>query len=487
MGSEIQEFRLEDCMEAIIDYRGKTPKKTNSGIPLITAKIIKNGRIQPVGEFIAEDDYEAWMTRGFPKAGDIVLTTEAPLGEVAQLDGKKIALAQRVITLRGKQGLLDNDYLLFLMQSRDVQHQLDGRGTGSTVKGIKQSELRELILRFPSIDKQKKIAQHLTSIDHKIALNREINQTLEQMAQALFKSWFVDFDPVIDNALDAGFFDAATNSELDSLPPALIARAELRKTARASDGFQALPDHVRQLFPSAFEDSQEPSVGVNGWVPMGWEVTKLENLIGIKHGYAFKGEYFSENATNDILLTPGNVKVGGGFKSDKYKFYSGPLVSDYIFKAGDIFVNMTDLSKASDTLGYPSVVPNYEGLTFHHNQRLGKVSFSDHPCATKEFIYQTLCSNNYRNSVLGSATGTTVKHTAPKKILSYILVCSRVGSIEKIFNEQAGALMQKTYENESSSRVLSKLRDTLLPKLISGELRLDSPEVTQAKALVDAE
>ena len=89
MGSEWTELPLEEAMEAIIDYRGKTPKKTDSGIPLITAKIVKNGRIQPTQEYIAEEDYDSWMQRGLPQKGDVVLTTEAPLGEVAQLDGAK--------------------------------------------------------------------------------------------------------------------------------------------------------------------------------------------------------------------------------------------------------------------------------------------------------------------------------------------------------------------------------------------------------------
>ena len=165
MANNVQEYRLEDCMDAIIDYRGKTPKKTTSGIPLITAKIVKNGRIQEVNEYIAEEDYDSWMRRGIPETGDIVLTTEAPLGEVAQLDNRKIALAQRVITLRGKKELLDNDYLKYLLLSKDVQHQLDGRGTGTTVKGIKQSELKEVILRFPDFKTQKVVAHHLKTID----------------------------------------------------------------------------------------------------------------------------------------------------------------------------------------------------------------------------------------------------------------------------------------------------------------------------------
>jgi type I restriction enzyme S subunit len=246
-------------MDAIIDYRGKTPKKTDSGIPLITAKIIKNGRIQEVNEFIAEGDYDSWMRRGIPKAGDIVLTTEAPLGEVAQLDDRRIALAQRVITLRGKKGLLNNDYLKYLLQSNDIQHQLDGRGTGTTVKGIKQSELREVILKFPDLPVQESVAFILKTLDGKIENNRRTNQTLELMAQTLFKSWFVDFDPVIDNALAAG----------NLIPVELQERAELRKRVIAerttTPKLKPLPDDIQQLFPSKFEHCGNNSMGIAGW------------------------------------------------------------------------------------------------------------------------------------------------------------------------------------------------------------------------------
>ena len=116
--------RLENTMAAIIDYRGKTPRKVSSGIPLITAKIVKEGQINTPTEFIAEEDYVSWMRRGIPQSGDIVVTTEAPLGEVAQLNHQRVALAQRLILLRGKSGILDNRFLKFLMQSDDVQDQL---------------------------------------------------------------------------------------------------------------------------------------------------------------------------------------------------------------------------------------------------------------------------------------------------------------------------------------------------------------------------
>lgn len=457
MGSNYIEMRLEDCMDAIIDYRGKTPKKVDNGIPLITAKIIKNGRIQEVNEFIAINDYDDWMVRGLPLEGDVVLTTEAPLGEVAQLDARKVALAQRVITLRGKKGILENDYLLYLLQSSFVQNQLDGRASGSTVTGIKQSELREIILRLPPVSLQKSISHQLKCLDKKIDLNNKINKTLEQMSQTLFKSWFVDFDPVIDNALDAG----------NPIPEALQTRTELRQKVRNSADFKPLPAEIRSLFPSEFEETEV------GYLPAKWIYSGLSKLIDIKHGFAFKGEYFSETKTNQILLTPGNVRIGGGFKFDKLKYYKGEIPKDYIFRVDDIFVSMTDLSKECDSLGYAARVPSREDTQFLHNQRLGRVILGKHPSSVKEFIYQVLISQNYRNTVLGSVTGTTVKHTSPSKILSHVISHSENGEVERKFDSICSNISLAISRNNENNRILLKLRDTLLPKLISGELTLE--------------
>ena len=218
-------LRLEDCMAAIIDYRGKTPEKTAFGVPLVTAKVIKGGRIETPDEFIAEADYDSWMRRGMPTRGDVVMTTEAPLGEVAQLDGSRVALAQRVITLRGKPDLLDNTFLKFLMQSSDVQEELHYRATGTTVLGIRQSELRQVNLTLPSLPEQRAIASILGALDDKIELNRRMNATLEAMARALFQSWFVDFDPV--RAKREGSAPAAMDAETAALFPSEFVDSEL--------------------------------------------------------------------------------------------------------------------------------------------------------------------------------------------------------------------------------------------------------------------
>ena len=180
---------LENLLDKLIDYRGKTPKKTLSGVPLVTAKIVKNGTINGYTEYIAEEDYDKWMVRGFPKVGDVILTTEAPLGEVALLKEEKVALAQRIVCLRGKDNVLDNTYLKYYLQSGKGQKSLSARESGTTVTGIKQAELRRVDIEYPAYDDQRRIASILSSLDRKIELNNKINADLEEMAQAIFKNW----------------------------------------------------------------------------------------------------------------------------------------------------------------------------------------------------------------------------------------------------------------------------------------------------------
>ncbi|HDZ9389542.1 TPA: restriction endonuclease subunit S [Vibrio cholerae] len=458
MASNLTSMRLADCMDAIIDYRGKTPTKTTSGIPLITAKIIKNGRIQDVNEYIAEGDYDAWMRRGLPKEGDVVLTTEAPLGEVAQLDSRKIALAQRVITLRGKKGVLDNDYLLYLLQSHDVQHQLDGRGTGSTVKGIKQSELKEIILSFPSINVQKRIAQHLKNIDQKITLNRQINQTLEQMAQTLFKSWFVDFDPVIDNALDAG----------NPIPDELQHRAEVRKAVRESEGFNPLPDDVRQLFPDAFEESEL------GWVPKGWEQKSVSDALTVNP---------------KVKLSKGQSAHFVDMKALPTSGYSIEEVTQKAFSGGAKF-EQNDVLLARIT---PCLQNGKTGFVDFLGE--GEVGFG-----STEFIvlrgdkdvHHTYIAclarhEKFRQHAMQSMVGSSGRQRVQNSCFDDYFIAVPTDAVMKKFAQMTKPSFDKFKANTAESIALAELRDTLLPKLISGELRLDEVELAVEQEAVSAE
>lgn len=190
--SEWKEYLLEEVIEKFIDYRGKTPQKTSSGIPLMTAKIVKGGRLLEPTEFIANEDYSTWMTRGFPEINDVLLTTEAPLGEVALVKDKNVALGQRLITLQTKKKLCDSVFLKYYLQSFEGQSTLQSRASGSTVEGIKSAELKKIEISLPPIDEQKSIASILSSLDDKIDLLHRQNSTLEKMAETLFMQWFVE-------------------------------------------------------------------------------------------------------------------------------------------------------------------------------------------------------------------------------------------------------------------------------------------------------
>lgn len=150
-----------------------------------------------------------------------------------------------------------------------------------------------------------------------------------------------------------------------------------------------------------------------------WNATSLRELLSIRHGFAFKGEYFVDEETSLQLTTPGNFAIGGGFQNGKGKYYAGPVPLDYVLQAGDLIVTMTDLSKAADTLGYAAVVPSTNGTTWLHNQRVGLVRPREGVDIDMGYIHYLMRSPDYRRWVVSTATGSTVKHTSPDRILDY--------------------------------------------------------------------
>ena len=181
-------------IEPIVDYRGKTPTKTESGVFLVTARNIKNGSIDYhlSEEFISEDDYEEVMRRGKPKLGDVLFTTEAPLGEVAQVDNESIALAQRIIKFRGLRDILDCSYLKLFIQSTEFQHGLMTFATGSTALGIKSDRLGYLKQLVPPISEQTQIvevvAKHAMQFGKLIDIANKAIQLMQERRTALISA-----------------------------------------------------------------------------------------------------------------------------------------------------------------------------------------------------------------------------------------------------------------------------------------------------------
>jgi type I restriction enzyme S subunit len=448
MASEWAVRLLEDCMEAIVDYRGKTPRKTSGGIPLITAKVVKGGRIETPDEHIAPEDYESWMRRGIPKAGDVVLTTEAPLGETAQLGSERVALAQRIIALRGKPDVLDNTFLKFLMQSAAVQDQLRARASGTTVLGIKQSELRKISLTLPPLPEQRAIAQILGTLDDKIELNRQMNETLEAIARVIFKSWFVDFDPVIDNAFRAG----------NPIPSALAMKAANRHEllSRASTEGRDLgpPKHIADLFPDHFVDSEL------GPIPEGWEVKKLSELCSTQYGFTASA---IDDPIGPKLLRVTDINKRNWIEWNEVPFcvIEQELKELYALKFGDIVVaRMADPGKSA------IIEEDADAVFASYLVRLKTASL-----AHSYYIYGFLKSDFYSDYAEAAKSGSVQTTMNAKVIVGADLVVPRKKVIEK-FVHIVLPFRYRLVVNVRESCTLAALRDALLPKLISGELRV---------------
>lgn len=145
---------------------------------------------------------------------------------------------------------------------------------------------------------------------------------------------------------------------------------------------------------------------------------KLEDVIKIKNGFAYSGKNMVDSETNTVILTPGNVVIGGGFNFSKLRYYFGEVIRDYVLKPGDIFIALTDLTPQANFLGYPAIVPDLKNKTFLHNQRLGLIQLTS-ANVDLMFIYFLLMTFNYRQHVVSTASGTTVKHTSVPKIIDY--------------------------------------------------------------------
>ena len=383
---------LEDCMSAIIDYRGKSPNKKTSGIPLITAKVVKAGRIEKTEEFIAEDEYKEWMQRGLPEPGDVVMTTEAPLGEIAQLDGQKVALAQRLITLRGKPQFLDNTYLKFLMQGEFVQDELKARATGTTVVGIRQSELRKVPLVIPPLTEQRAIAAVLGSLDDKIELNRRMNETLEALAQSLFKSWFVD---ATQSALPKGWREGTVGDLGDII---------CGKTPPTSD-----PENYGTDIPFV--------------------------TIPDMHGQIFV------------------IRTGKSLSQIGANTQPGKTLPPY--------------SICVSCIATPGLVI-LTSQPCQTNQQINSVI----PNAGYSPFYSYFALRELSDEIRSRGSGGSVTANLNKGDFAKIPISLPPVELSNRFQETTEPIFKKILANEHESRTLAALRDALLPKLLSGELRV---------------
>lgn len=196
-------------------------------------------------------------------------------------------------------------------------------------------------------------------------------------------------------------------------------------------------------------------------IPGNWKKITLGELINVKHGYAFKGDFISEIPNNNILVTPGNFNLGGGFKRGKLKYYHGKIPDGYILKPDDVIVTMTDLSKEADTLGFSAKVPKDNDNFYLHNQRIGLVKFKNNNF-DKQYAYWLLRTKHYQRSMVNSSTGSTVSHTSPSRIHEYIFNLpplseqKAIAKVPNTFDEKIENLQAQNITLEKTVQTLFK-------------------------------
>jgi type I restriction enzyme S subunit len=337
----------------------------------------------------------------------------------------------------------------------------------AAVPGINRNHIHKAKVKIPeSVTYQQEIAKNLRDLDNKITLNRQINQTLEQMAQALFKSWFVDFDPVVDNALDAGFFD------LDlAFPDELLRRAEARRAMREHADVKPLPEATSQLFPAAFEECAEPSLGLGGWVPKGWENIAIYSLAEFVNGAAYKAFEPNLDKRGLPIIKIAELKAG---VTAQTAFSDQSMPEKYRLTTGDILFSWSGNPDTSiDTF-----IWTYGDAWL--NQHIFKVS-PPNITGERSFVLIALKSlrpifaetaRNKQTTGLGHVTVADLKRLQIMKPGPNILA-----AWDHLVSPYVNQILALTLQ----AQTLAQLRDTLLPKLISGELRLDNIAADLAK------
>ena len=195
----------------------------------------------------------------------------------------------------------------------------------------------------------------------------------------------------------------------------------------------------------------------------GWRTVKLGELIDVKHGYAFKGKYITNEPTNNILVTPGNFHIGGGFKASKFKYFNGNIPNNYILQENDLIITMTDLSKDSDTLGYAAKIPKgKKNEIYLHNQRIGLVQFKLENI-DRNFIYWLIRTYNYHQFIVSSSSGTSIRHTSPERIKDYDFFLPPL-SEQKAIAEVLSILDDKIGLLHEQNKTLEDMAQTLFHK-----------------------
>jgi type I restriction enzyme S subunit len=440
----------------------------DSGVPVIRGQNMGPGKYIG-GEYVFVTEEKAdKLKANLARPNDLVFTQRGTLGQVAIVPEGKwgryvVSQSQMKVTVDPKKA--DVEFLFYYFSSpREVRY-IQASAIQTGVPHTNLTQLKEHPIQLPSLSNQKSIANILGTLDEKIELNRQMNSTLESMAQALFKSWFVDFDPVIDNALKAG----------NPIPEPLQARAERRNAL--GDQRKPLPEHIQSQFPSSLMFSE-----VIGWVPEGWEIKPLgEYLSVLETGRRPKGGVAKYT---DGIPSVGaeSIKGIGRFEFGQTKYV--PIEFFDAMKSGKVQDHDVLLYKDGGKPGdfKPRIGMFGNGFPFdsfginEHVFRLRSETL-DQP-----FLYfQASCDRVFHHLKVrgGKAAIPGINQTEVRSV-DFLVPSAELLSQ---FNAFSYPIIDKILQNATSALNMAQLRDTLLPKLLSGELRIPDAEAQLSEAL----
>lgn len=427
MGSKWKECELGDFIELKRGYDLPKSTRNEGSIPIISSSGFTDFHDKPM-----------------VKGPGVVTGRYGTIGEVfySEEDFWPLNTTLYVVDFKGNDPL----FVYYLLQTISYADYTDK----AAVPGVNRNHLHKAKVKVPIyLDIQQKVAAQLYQLEKRVTLGKQINQTLEQMSQTLFKSWFMDFDPVIDNALDAG----------NPIPEALQSRAELRQKVRSSADFKPLPADIRALFPAEFEETEL------GWVPKDWYHKNAEEIATISIGKTpprNQKECFSHkkdsNYTWVSIKDLGNCNV---FIKESSEYLTTDAVNNYNVK---IVPKGAVLLSFKLTIGRiaiaESILTTNEAIAHFYNMKHG---------VNKEYLYSYLQHFDY--NTLGSTS--SIATAVNSKIIRKIPILLPDTDILHQYKISTDIIFKRISFNNRNTYDLTALRDTLLPKLISGELSLE--------------
>lgn len=378
------------------------------------------------------------------KVGDILFSVRAPIGKV-NVANHTCAIGRGLAIIRPHENN-DSRFIEFVLRSLESSwHAIEG--SGSVFGNATKEDLEALEIPWPEEKERRAIAHILGTLDDKIELNRRMCETLEQMARALFKSWFVDFEPV---------------------------RAKMSGRWKKGQSLPGLPAHLWDLFPARLVDSEL------GKIPDGWRIVEVGREVEMVKGVSYRSEELS--GSDIALVTLKSFNRGGGYRSDGLKPYIGPFKPEQIISPGELILAQTDVTQAAEVIGKPALVlpdERYQKLIASLDVLIIRPSSCE---LSTEFFYLLFSTDEFQKHIYGHINGTTVLHLN-KNGVSIFRFVKPPETIAKYFSTYLKHLFKLIISLVIESRTLATLRDALLPKLISGELTVKDAERFLRKGL----